>query len=193
MEKQLNKEIVYICIPTTPGRRDRLQTCIEHIRANDFPHAILIYENQDGGCVAAEHNMLQGIDGLVFILNDDMEIAPDCIRKLYEAYMREFGGRDGLVQPFEQIHQGKIAVSPFCHSDVIKKYVHRGYIHNFNDTELTEVMKARGKYLYVSEAKMVHRHWTREGELNDETYRLTSAAYKQDQALFEKRKANGFK
>jgi len=189
-----NKELVYVCIPTTKERRARLQVCIDHVRANDFPHAILIYENQDGGCVAAEHNMLNMIDddALVFILNDDMEIAPDCLRTLYQAFIRAYPERDGVVQPFDQIQQGKIAVSPFCSSRTIKKHVFKGYIHNYNDTELTEVMKFLGKYLYVPEARMIHRHGNDSNGLMDETYRMTSAKYRQDQAVFAARRRAGW-
>ncbi|MFA6158882.1 MAG: hypothetical protein WC763_04670 [Candidatus Paceibacterota bacterium] len=200
MQNLPNKEIVYVCIPTTRERRARLQTCIDHIRVNDFPHVIVLYENQDGGCVAAEHNMLQGIEGLVFLLNDDMEIAPDCIRRLYEAYRKnaeEMSNVDDfekplMLQPFEQIHKGRLAVSPFCHSSVLKKYVFKGYNHNFNDTELTEVVRAEGRYVFVPEATMVHRHGTEENGLMDETYRMTSATYRKDRALFHERKAAGF-
>ena len=59
-------DLLYILIPTTKSRRDRLAKCIQSIKDNvSIPHAIVTYENSRGGFVPAIHDMLKGINGLV--------------------------------------------------------------------------------------------------------------------------------
>lgn len=187
----MDKEIVYVCIPTTAERRKTLDTAIASIRENKFPHAILIYENQDGGCAIATHNMLKGINGLVFILNDDMTIGNNCIEILYKKYKEVFPNNDGLIQPYDNFNKGKVAVSAFCHSDIIKKYLHKGYKHKYSDTELTEVMKIKGKYLYLPEADMFHHHEMDKSKY-DNTYKIMEDTSIIDKELYLKRKQNNF-
>jgi GT2 family glycosyltransferase len=187
----MNKEIIYVCIPTTKERRKTLDNAIASIRENNFPHAIVIYENQDGGCAIATHNMIAGINGLVFILNDDMTIGKNCLELLYKTYKEKFPNNDGLIQPYDNFNKGKIAVSAFCHSDITKKYLHKGYKHKYSDTELTEVMKIKGKYLYLPEAEMYHHHETDKSKY-DETYKIMDSSGAVDKELYLDRKAHNF-
>jgi hypothetical protein len=182
---------VYVLIPTTAGRRNNLIATIDSVRKNTFPHAIVIYENQDGGYVPAVHNMLLGINALVFIINDDMTIGSFCLATLYDEYIKRYPNFDGLLQPLEQFGHGRNAVSPFCHSDVLKKYLFKGYKHNFCDTELVAVMSALKKYAYVPTAIMFHNHFKITRKIDD-TYKISQATFKQDRQLYFQRKANGF-
>lgn len=185
--------MIYIVIPTTKQRRERLKKVIDALRESDVPHTICIYENLDGGYVKAVHNALEGIDGIVWILNDDMVPKPDCLKFLWNAYRQSFAENDGIAQPFEQFHGGNLAVCPFGHSKVLKQYMHQGYKHHYVDTELTLVMKQKGKYLEVPEAFVDHQHYIADSSLLDETYNLTRGGYKEDEALFIKRKSNNFR
>lgn len=180
--------MIYVLIPTTKERRERLQKCIDAVRNSviDHPITICVYENTDGGCVKAEHKMLEGITGLAFILNDDMVVEPDCIQTLLDHY------EDGLLlQPFEDIHKGDLAVSPFAHTDFLKKYIYPGYVHNYNDTELTEVAQMLGKYKKIEKAVIHHEHFTR-GAKKDQTYEATQSHFAKDRDLFISRKKNNF-
>ena len=184
--------MIYCLIPTTKERRERLQKCVDSIHLNTkYPIAICTYENEEGcedvGWVKAVHKLLEGINGICFILGDDAIIAPDCIEKLYEAYQEGY-----LLQPYEQINKGTIATFPFCHSNILKQYIHKGYIHNYSDTELTEIMKQKGKYLYIPEAKVDHQHFVMDYKLLDNTYCATKQFLEKDKQIFEERKKNNF-
>lgn len=175
--------MIYIIIATTKGRRARLQECVDAIKASvtTQPYCIVTYENSDGGCVLATKKALSGINGTIFILNDDMIIEPDCIEKLYNAYDQD---RTCIYQPWESMHQGNLAVAPFGHTLMIKPFLDKGYIHNYWDTELTVTMQSIGKYRPIMDAKMDHRHVSRNPDLMDETYKVSQATFMRDQELF---------
>ncbi len=70
--------MITILIPTTPERRERLQNTIESIREHTTqPYKLTIYENNYEGYVKAIHTLLDGIDGLVWCLNDDVILKND--------------------------------------------------------------------------------------------------------------------
>lgn len=183
--------MIYIAIPSTKERRNRLEKCIEAIKLNTkYPVAICTYENEerckDIGWVKAVHKLLEGINGLVFILGDDAIIEPNCIEKLYEEYIKLPNKEEWLLQPYEQINKGELATFPFAHSDILKTYISKEYNHNFSDTELTEVMKKKGRYLPVLEAKVYHEHFTVGAKL-DETYKKTTDLLEKDRLTFQRR------
>lgn len=183
--------MIYIVIATTKERRVRLQKCIDAIRESTIPHSIVIYENNDGGCVLATKKAIEGIHGEMFLLNDDMVIEPDCLEKLKIAYDKAFPNKDGICQPFEDMHKGELAVAPYGHTDTIRPFLEH-YIHNFWDNELTTVMKVRGKYLYVPEARMNHEHVLKNPNLQDETYAKNQTKYEHDRQIFRERLAKKF-
>ena len=186
--------MIYILIPTTKERRPRLEKLIESLRVQEFAPAftVCIHENSSGGCVKPTHEMLEGINGLVWILNDDMVVSSEAIANLAIDYAAAFPDNDGLCSPADDIHHGRLCVAPFCHSDVLKRYYHKGYTHNYGDTELTEVMKARKKFLIVPDARVAHEHPINGKAEVDETYKSSQATYSQDEELFNQRRALGF-
>jgi len=180
-----------ILIPTTKERRPRLQKCLEAIWASTIPCMVVIYENSGGGWVKNIHKMLENINRLCFCIGDDCVIAPDCLEILLKTYETLPNKEEWLLQPYERFSEGRIAQMPFAHSDILKKYIHKGYFQNYSDTELTEVMKQRGRYLYVPEAKLDHQHFMGGAEY-DETYKLSHDKGDEDRILFEKRRANNY-
>ena len=182
--------MIYCLLPTTKERRPRLQTCIDSIRDSvcNEPITICVYENFDGGWVNATHKIIEGINGVAFLLGDDMVLEPDCIQELWNNYEDGF-----LLQPNEKHHHGNLAVSPFCHTDILKSYLFKGYKHLYSDEELTEVMKAQGKYKPVLTAKLDHQHFSSGQSVFDETYRTSQSYSEHDRLLFNERKRNGFK
>lgn len=189
--------MIYVCIPTTKERRPRLQKCIDALRLNTkYPIAICTYENEEGctdvGWVTAIHKLLEGINGLVFILGDDAIPDPDCIERLYDTYKMLDNKEEWVLQPFEQYHQGELATFPFCHSDILKKYIFKGYKHLWSDTELTQIMRAKGRFGRVHGAYVDHQHYISDKKLFDETYEKSLKMNDADKQLFQERKAAGF-
>lgn len=183
--------MIYVVIATTKGRRERLQKCINAIRESTMPHALVVYENSDGGCVLATKKAIEGINGEIFLLNDDMIIAPDCLEILAKTYRTLYPNQDGVCQPDDNYHRGIMAVSPYCHTNTIRPFL-EDYIHNGWDGEFSEVMKLKGKYTTVLEAKMDHQHFTKGVSQFDATYALSVATQTRDNALLEKRLADKF-
>jgi len=176
--------MIYILIPTTKERKERLAFCLEAVYKSKCkePFTVCVYENSDGGWVKALWKMIEGINGLIFNIGDDVIIGPECIQKLFDSYKDGF-----LLQPYDQIQQGKICTNPFCHSDIIKEFLYDGYVHNFADTEMTERIKKLGRYLYVPEAITHHYHFTENKDLMDNTYKASQKYFKQDSELFDQR------
>lgn len=191
--------MIYIIIPTTKERRERLARCLEALKQNTkYPMCIVTYENEAGctdvGLVPAVHKMIEGIDGLMIMYNDDAIAEPDFVEKLYEAYLEKPEGErdEWMFSPWENFHHGNNAAFPLCHSNVIKKYLYKGYNHLFSDIELTAVMKKIGRYQPVLEAKAHHDHFIRNNDLIDETYKASQSFVDKDQELYHKRLANNF-
>ena len=175
-----------VIIPTTKERRSRIDECLNALKDNaGVPIRILTYENCDSGWVEAVHTAIEDTGGLVYIMNDDMVIEPNCIKLLLEAW------DDNVVYPDDGINNGTLATTFLCLADFVKLHLHRGYKHNYSDTEFTEKAKILGKLKYVPEAKLVHKHWTT-GAPKDETYTKNTLTLEQDRALFNERKANNF-
>ena len=196
--------MIYVVIPTTKGRRVRLDECLKAVRASvcTEPITICLYENNDGGWVKALHNLLVGLysDTIVFNIGDDVIIEPDCIQKLFDAFQKNkddmstlaMHDKPLLLQPYEQVHEGRICTNPFCTADVIRKYLFKGYVHNYADNELTDRVIKEGRYVYVPEARTKHVHFELDAKLYDETYDLTQRFFLTDRDLFRQRNAEGY-
>ena len=189
--------MIYICIPTTKDRRPRLKELLASIEEHtqDIAHCVVYYENWDGGWVPAVHNMLDGINGFVVLLGSDVVVGPGWLSTLWKRFTEVFPLRDGAAQPYDEINGGQLCQHPLAHSDTIKQYLHKGYIHNFSDNDMTECLLRDGKYLYVPEAIIEHKHMVNKKAEPDETYKqvFNKENWAKDKALFDKRKANGFK
>lgn len=180
---------VTIIIPTVKGRRERLMECINAIRDNaNYPHKILIYENEDKGWVKAMINAVDNINGMIYVSNDDMVMQKDCLKLLVEAYEEN---DVELLYPDDTINNGTIATSFLCNADYFRKYFHAGYNHNYGDTELTEIARLQGKLMYVPKAVSIHKHWTM-GAPKDETYKLQDTTISVDRELYNERRKHNF-
>lgn len=65
---------------------------------------------------------------------------------------------------------------------------HRGYHHNYVDTEFSKTAMKRGMYTACPEAVVEHRHFSYNKSSMDETYSKTISKVDQDRALYEARK-----
>lgn len=184
---------ITILIPTTPERRERLAKCIDSIREHTTqPYRLMIYENNGEGYVKAIHTLLEGVQGIVWCLNDDVVLKNDALKILTETFNKEFPKHNGLLQPRDGIQEGNVCTLPFCHSEIMKKLTHKGYHHNFADQEFTIRMSVAGLYRYVPEAVVEHMHWINGKAEKDETYTKSQELFEKDQTLFNNRLQNGF-
>lgn len=177
--------MISIIVPTTPERRERLNICLDAIRNSSIESRIIIYENNGGGYINAVLKAIEGITGIVFVINDDMILDKYCLENLLKEY------DNNLVYPDDGINNGTLATTYMCDAEYVRKYLHTGYKHHYCDTELTDVARIQGKLKYVPEAKLEHRHWTT-GSPKDAVYERNGIHIDQDRDLYFNRKANNF-
>lgn len=181
--------MINILIPSTPERAERLKTCIESIeKTANTEFKIKTYISEGEGWVKAVHKGLEELEGLTVIVGDDMTFEDNWLAILEEAYNSKFKEtKDGLVQPYDEIHKGQLAVCPMADAKVLRQRIHKGYTHNFSDTELTLIMRHLGKYMYVPQAKVNHNHPILGKAENDNTYEFSRQWYDKDKELFNER------
>ena len=75
-----------------------------------------------------------------------------------------------------------------CAPDEPNVVGHRGYHHNFVETECFEVAESRGRFAYCPESLVEHRHHKRGLAAYDETYRRNEQGWEHDKALFHARR-----
>lgn len=184
--------MIYIIIPTTPERRERANQLIKSIQENtqDVKYSIVVYENNDGGWVPAVYNMLEGINGLVWLLGSDCIVLPDALKTLKNAYQSNFPNQDGICEPFNELHGETLCQHPFGHSDTIKKYLDRRFTHWYSDNWFSLLAKRDNKLVFVPEAKIEHRHFINGKAEVDETYKtiFNKDTIEKDRLLFEQLK-----
>lgn len=183
--------MIKVCIPTTPERRKRLLDCINSVQANSgYPHEVVVFENLLGGWVKAVREMLKdlGRDPVV-VIGDDAAPQSGWLKILVNAYSQKFPNSDGLVQPDDGGHRGKIASYPMATPQYLLRWLYSGYFHNYADKELRDVSVTRGKYLWVPESKVVHLHFSTNPDLYDQTYALQKKTGRKDRLLYEKRRS----
>lgn len=189
----MTDNLLYILIPTTKSRRERLDVCVRSIKDNvKVPHAIVTYENSLGGFVPAIHDMLKGIDAIVWAIGDDTVVETDGVDKLWIKFNEIYPDASGVVQPDDGILHGGVITMPMCHARTLEKFTYKGYLHWGADAEFTDIMKQMGKYTYVPEAIIGHRHWVNGQAPIDEVYKKSSLTNDADVALYNERKKNNF-
>lgn len=188
--------MIYVCIPTTKERRERLAKCVASIHQHaGTPHTIVTYENYREGFVAPVHKMLEGLkdDSLVWCIGDDTILTePDTLKRLEEAFWRAFPNGDGVANPDDGIQRGAIITMPLCQAITMRRYTYKGYFLNYADNEFTILMAGQGRYLYVPEVKVEHQHHVVGKAPRDETYSYAMTLFPADAQLFQERKARGF-
>lgn len=190
--------MIYVCIPYTADRKQRLAKVIESLRVStSIPYTLVTYENDYEGWPKAVHHMLDGIndDAFVFLISTDSIVHAGCLERLVERHVSEFGSGYGLVEPFNELHHLQMAQHPFGQAAMFRKYVHTGYIHCFADTEMSERAIADGKLVFEPEAKIEHQHYVNGKAEMDKGYEfsLNTENMNIDRDLFTKRKQNGWK
>ena len=186
----MNEEMIYIVIPTTKERRPRLRELLDSIDENTegMKYTVCVYENDDGGWVPAVHNAIKYIDGFVVLLGSDIVVKKDWLKNLWEAFIKQFPDGDGAVQPYGEINNGALCQHPLAHSNTIKKYLDKDFIHNFSDNWMTERLIEDGKYLYVPEAEIEHKHMVNGKAKPDETYKKVFSTYERDREVYKRKK-----
>lgn len=185
-----HKDMITIVIPTTIERYNNARTneLVDSIIKNTrLPYRILVYVNEDGGWVKAVHNALAEIDGFVVLLGDDVIVHENWLDNLWAGFCKAFPKKDGCAQPFDEINGGRLCQHPLGHSRVILKYLDTDFIHNFSDNWMTERLVEDGKYTYVPDAKIEHKHWVNKKAVQDKTYQTVMSTYETDRAMYIKK------
>ena len=192
----MSTPLIYIVIPTTKERRPRARELLASIEAHteNIRHAVIIYENDDGGWVPAVHNAIAGLNGYCVLLGSDVVVESNWLRVLWDTFIAAFPEGDGAAEPYNEIHGSQLCQHPLAHTATIKKYLHSGYTHCYSDNEFTERARRDGKLIYVPEARIEHKNASIGKSAWDATYERvynpeTSA---RDRALYERRKANNY-
>jgi hypothetical protein len=148
--------MITVLIPSTPERTNNLKRAIESIKGSIFDYPIYIKTEISSGEGATKPliRLLKSTEGLVLGFSDDVTIDPHCIRLLYESYLEKFPNQDGLCCINNPEHRNLFGCYFFGQSKTLLDAMYPGYVHNFQDKEITEKMKARDKLHFV--AKMKH-------------------------------------
>lgn len=188
--------LTYILLPYTKDRRARLREAIAAIEENTdpevTPYAFVAYENPYIGFPNAIRDMVDGIDGYVFMCATDLIMGPKWLEILWEKF--EQMGRNGAVEPYNEIQNGGLSQHTLSHSDIVKKYMSRAYFHYYADNEMSERLKEAGLYVYCPAAPMQHNHFLNNKAPMDEGYRvvLNRERNEADRVVYEQRKAAGW-
>lgn len=186
----MQNEKITIIIPTTPDRRPRLLELLDSIEKNtaDMSYVVAPYENELGGWVPAVHAAISGMgdDEFVVLLGSDVVVQQGWLSTLWRAFCERFPDRDGAAQPFDEINHGRLCQHPLAKVSTIRKYLDPRFIHNYSDNWMTECLVRDGKYLYVPEAKIEHRHFINGKAKRDKTYDavFNKENWAKDQALY---------
>ena len=180
-----------IFISTTKERRAKCAYMLQQIRETaGMDYFLVVYENKAGGIVKAIWQFLNLFSGddLVIILNDDMwPITPNWLALLKETWDNNFK-QYGLIMPNDGITEGKVATIQFTTLSFLRKHCYPGYIHNYWDTEITDITRELGLYIYCPEIIIEHQHWIRQKAVCDLTYQQNIATSEGDRLLYECRK-----
>ncbi len=196
----------YILIPYTPDRRKRLLETMASIWAHTdpelTPYSFVLYENNYIGYPNAILNMIEGIDGFVFMGASDIILGKDWLKILWEKMVSSMPV-DAIwddskymlaVEPFSEIQKGALCQHPLIHSHLVKKYFHREYFHFYCDNEMTDRLKADGRFIYCPEAPMQHNHVVNGKAEWDEGYKVVMDPERnaKDYQTYLRRKAAGW-
>lgn len=183
--------MIYILIPHTPDRRERLRETIDSIHANTdgIDYCIVTFENDYGGWARSLLNMMDGIHGLAIILESDTVVEEGWLRVLLDNYKQGF-----ILEPYNELHNGTLCQHPFGHTDLLKKYLNPDYFHSFADNEFHDRAVADGVYRYVPESRIEHRHYVNGKAPNDASYQriYSPEVFEKDRELYQQRKQSKF-
>lgn len=185
-----NSHQVVICIPTTPERRRRLNECIQSIhRHAGYHHQILTYQNTGEGYVKAIRSMVHLLNPntLVWCIGDDVVLhEPNTLKRLVEAYNKEYPDKDGVVNPDDGIQHGRVMTTPLCTAKTFLDHYDARFFHYYADNVFTDTMRAANKYTYCSDIHIKHNHPCMGLAETDETYKSTQKWLEVDAATYEK-------
>lgn len=186
--------MIYVLIPSTPDRERRLQRAISFVKKSRCkePIEIVVDVNEYEGYVKSMLRLVNKVDGLAFLMGNDVEVRVPTIQNLYNCYMKNFPDQDGIVACIDELSgpdSGDSAQHPFGHTRTFRDIIFPGYFHNFVDREWTDIMKKRDKYAIARDAIITHRHYTKNRNLKDKTYLVGQQSSDADGKLYYLRRS----
>lgn len=181
--------MIHIVIPTTIDRRKRTMELIDSIHRNTtgIEYDIIAFENNLGGWVPAVYEALKDIDGFVWLLGSDCIVEKDALKILWDRFIDRFPEKDGVVEPYNELHGNTLCQHPLAHRDTILKYLDKRFVHWYSDTWFTIQANRDNKLMYVPEARIQHNHFTNGKAEKDATYEIVfnPDTIAKDRLLFE--------
>lgn len=182
-----------ISLPSIPERRDRVDKVLANIREKaGTEYKILLYENPRIGTIPAMFGTIDPLrdDELLIMFNDDFFAeTDDFLRKMLIEFEKNFGKTgDGVIQANDMHQNGALATIPLATVGYYKKYFYRGYKSFFVDQELKLIAENKNQFIYCSEIKIEHRHWSFGQCEQDELAKLHfSENWNRDAEIFNQR------
>lgn len=159
-------------------------------RLNDYPEVTPVF----GISKSKVHAINRGLEGVKFDIlcnhSDDMFF----IKKGFDILIKEYCTEDSFVHFPDQV---VTIISTYSIMDWVYfnrfKYVYNpAYRNLWCDNEATDVAKILGKYKFINEKIIEHRHPQYRLSERDMQYRKTEATYWAEKIVYERRKARNF-
>ena len=189
----MNQDKLFIIIPTTPERRERVKETLQSIEDNskNVNYEVIVYENEDGGWVPAVHNALDKNnikdDDLVWLLGSDCVLEEGCTQILLDTFQRNFPDGEGIVEPWDVFGDGRLSQHPLTKAKYIRKYLDKRFTHWYSDNWFTEQALDDHKLVFANLARIDHKHFLNGKADKDKTYEkiFDQNTIKKDKELYD--------
>jgi len=160
-------------------------------RLNDYPEVIPVF----GISQSKIHAINRGLEGVKFDIlcnhSDDMFF----IKKDFDLLIKEHCHEDTFVHFPDQTTGDRLCSYSMMDKIYFSRFnyvYHSSYRNLWCDNEAMEVAKRLGRYKFVNEKILEHRHYINGMGVRDMQYRKTEATYWIDKRTFDMRKRNNF-
>jgi glycosyltransferase involved in cell wall biosynthesis len=160
--------MVSIIIPTL-GREEKLKNLLASIKENagyDNYEVIVEHDQFPPNNAGVPKTFKKGVEKskgeLVMYLGNDCIARKDFLKEAVDAMVKYFPALDGLVSLNDGYWYGEVATHFLAGKKLLPliggEFFHTGYHHTGCDSELTQMARKLGKYIFAEEARIYHDH-----------------------------------
>ena len=160
-------------------------------KVKNYPEVVTVY----GRSINKIHAINRGLEGVKFDIlcnhSDDMFF----IKKDFDLLVKEHCKDDTFVHFPDQTTGDRLCSYSMMDKIYFSRFnyvYHQAYRNLWCDNEAMEVAKILGRYKFVDEKILEHRHYINGMGVRDMQYRKTESTYWIDKRTFDKRKLKGF-